>query len=394
MVMDLNKVSRSRRYKLTGSLRKNGFDRWRISTSAISSVTGEECTFFFEFYIVNPALSPDKVLLGFKSRLPKTDLDLQYALAGTESEKSILAEEFVQPSFIMVKAGKLSTHGKQLNAYFPCASIVSGTPEYIVKTGTDEENTCYIKSNATVGSISVSGAELLEHPEILGDSGSIVWNLHFSVEDSFCPDYRSKQTKWACLGARTSISGVIVMDGEQFNVSKDRSYGYFDKNWGKCFTNPFLHLSSSNLVSNISGQKLLNSCFAIQGEYNNRLCILTSIEGKKLDFHAGSHKKYSTIYECTQMPEDGDGIKLHWSVSMNNRKYVIDVDIVCKAEQMFVRDYETPEGNRKVLKLIGGGSGTGEIKIYRRVKKDLELLEDVHVGNCLCEFGNIESAPK
>lgn len=394
MVMDLNKVSRSRRYKLTGLLRKNGFDRWRISACAISSVTGEECTFFIEFYIVNPALSPDKAVLGFKSRLPKTDTDLQYALAGTESEKTLLTEELVQPSFIMVKAGKLGKRGKQLNAYFPCSSLVTGTPEYIVKAGNGDADTCCIKTNATAGAISVSGADLLECPELLGNSGSIAWNLHYSIEDGFFPNFRSKQTNWACFGARTSVAGVIMLDGEQFNVSKDRSYGYFDKNWGRSFTNPFLHLSSSNLVSNISGKKLLESCFAIQGEYNSRLCILTSIEGKKLEFHAGSHKKYNTIYECTQMPEDEDGIKLHWSVSMNNRGYVIDVDIICKAEQMFVRDYECPEGSRKVMKLIGGGSGTGEVKIYKRVRKDLELIEDVHVGNCLCEFGNIETAER
>ncbi len=392
--MDFNKIDRSRRYKLAGLLKKNGFDRWRISASAISSITGEEHSFFIEFYVVNPALSPEKPVLGFKSRLPKTDTDLLYALAGTESEKPLLTEEFVQPSFVMVKAGMLSVNGKQLNAYFPCASLVADTPEYILKVGSTERDTCYIKDNATSGCISVSAADLLEKPELLGNAGTIAWNLHYSIEDSFFPNFRSKLTNWACFGARTAIAGVIVLDGEQFNVNRDRSYGYFDKNWGRGFTNPFLHLSSSNLVSNISGKKLLKSCFAIQGEYNKRLSILTSFEGTKLEFHAGGCRKYNTIYECNQMPEDENGVRLHWSVSMNNRNYIIDVDIMCNANQMFVRDYECPEGNRKVMKLIGGGSGTGEVKIYRRVRKSLELIEDMHVGNCLCEYGTIENAPQ
>ncbi len=389
--MDFNKVSHSKRYKFAGLLKKNGFDRWRISASAISSITGEECTFFIEFYIVNPALSPDKAVLGFKSRLPNTETDLLYALAGTESEKPLLKEEQVQPSFAMVKAGKLGLRGKQLNAYFPCLSIAPTNQEYIIKVGTSDKDTCYIKESSTAGTVSVSGTDLLEMPELLGNAGSIAWNLHYSIEDGFSPIYRSKQTNWACFGARTSIAGVIVMDGEQFNVSKDRSYGYFDKNWGRSFTNPFLHLSSSNLVSNISGKKLQESCFAIQGEYNKRLSLLISFEGLKLEFHAGSHKKYNTIYECSQMPENEDGVHLHWSVSMNNKSYVIDVDITCNVNQMFVREYECPEGNRKVMKLIGGGSGTGEVKIYRWVKKDLELIEDIHVGNCLCEYGTIEN---
>ncbi len=390
--MDLNKISRNKRYKLGGSLKKNGFDRWRLIANGISSITGEECTFFIEFYIVNPALSPSECILGFKSRMRKTPEDLQYALAGTENEKNLLKEETVQPSFVMVKAGKLSKRGKQLNAYFPSSAFVTGTSDYIVKVGTDDKNTCFIKESSTAGQISVSDIDLLEKPEIMGNSGSIAWNLRYSVEDGFFPNYNSKLTNWSCFGARTIVAGVILMDGEKFIVNKDRSYGYFDKNWGKAFTNPFLHLSSSNLISNISGKKLLESCFAVQGEYNKRLSILTSFEGKKLEFHANRLRKYNIVYECTQMPQDENGVKLHWSVSMNDRRNYIDIDVICNAEAMFVRDYECPEGNRKVLKVLGGGSGTGELKVYRQIKKDLELLEDVHIGNCLCEYGNTETA--
>ena len=57
---------------------------------------------------------------------------------------------------------------------------------------------------------------------------------------------------------------------------------------------------------------------------------------------------------------------------------------------MFVRDYESPAGGRKVLKLLGGGTGTGEIRLYKQIKKNLELIEHATVTNAVCEFGNIE----
>ena len=44
----------------------------------------------------------------------------------------------------------------------------------------------------------------------------------------------------------------------------------------------------------------------------------------------------------------------------------------------------------KVLKLLVGGSGTGEIKLYRRIGKSLEIIEDAHVAFALCEFGQAE----
>ena len=108
---------------LAGSLKKNGFDRWRLVMNGFNTVTGADCTFFIEFYILNPLLSPSECVLGFKSRLEKTPEDLQYALAGTETGKSLMTEKDVRPSFVMVKVGRISKNGKQLNAYFPADKL-------------------------------------------------------------------------------------------------------------------------------------------------------------------------------------------------------------------------------------------------------------------------------
>ena len=52
------KMNGNERYMLKGSLKKNGYDSWRLVFSAFCDQTGEERTFFIEFFVINPALSP------------------------------------------------------------------------------------------------------------------------------------------------------------------------------------------------------------------------------------------------------------------------------------------------------------------------------------------------
>ena len=74
--MVAQKNTSNERYMLKGSLRKNGFDRWRLVTSGRDAENGEERVFFIEFYVVNPLLSPDECQLGFKSRVNNSEEEL------------------------------------------------------------------------------------------------------------------------------------------------------------------------------------------------------------------------------------------------------------------------------------------------------------------------------
>ena len=88
-------------YVLRGKLRQEGFERWRYVFSAFSKATGQERKFFVELFIVNPGISPKVAVLSQKSRLALSESDLQYALAGTETGKSLLTEK-VQPQQLML----------------------------------------------------------------------------------------------------------------------------------------------------------------------------------------------------------------------------------------------------------------------------------------------------
>lgn len=387
-------MSRNNRYMLKGSLRKNGFDRWRLITSGFSTVTGEERTFLIEFYIVNPSLSSKECILGFKSRLAKTEADLQYALAGTASAKTASEEILLQPSFCMVKGCCLGNGGKQINSYFPSSKMKIGRHEFLLKVGDSEQNECVLTENMTKGSVSATYSELNEKPELLCNAGLMDWNLRFDMVTGFLPDFMHKGLNWAPLGGYTMFSGTIHLDGEEYQVVPKSSFGYIDKNWGKDFTSPFFHLSSSNLTSSITGKLLDKSCFVVQGVYDERLGVFASINDKEFAFAADSGRKSVVTYECIEMPRDDEGVKLHWTVSVHDHNTVMDIDIFCNTDEMFVRDYESPVGGRKVLKVLGGGTGTGEIRLYRRIKKNLELIEHCAVSKAICEYGNFEYPEK
>lgn len=379
---------------LKHSYKKNGFDVWRFFVNASNIYSGEQCTFFFEYYIVNPALSPKETVLGFKSRLNKTAADLQYALAGTLSAENANTETFVQPSFVMVRGGCLSRGGKVVSTYFPSSEVVFNKKEIILCAGSGEEE-CSITDKAIKGYANVSYSDLQEKSELLCNAGTISWNLLYEPKINFNSDYSHKGQKWSPFGAYTVLAGKIFFDGNEYAVHPKNSFGYIEKIWGKDLFSPSFHLSCSNLGSTITGKILEDSCFVVNGVFDDCVSVLTKIENRIIIFPADKKKKFSLKYNCLEMPDDyQDGIKLHWTVSVHNKEYVIDIDVFCKTEEMLVRDFESPAGERKVLKLLAGGTGTGELRLYKKIKKNLELLEHVTITGAVCEYGNFEYPEK
>ena len=391
-----NNVTRNERLMLKGSLKKNGFERWRFITNAVSLESGLEKVFFIEFYILNPQVSPEECVLGFKNRFEKTAEDLQYALAGTESAESAASQKFVVPSFTMVRAGYFGAGGRQVSAYFPNGQIEFGKNEFVIRAGKGSESECVFASDYCFGKIKVLPEDLSNHPEFLCSSGEIEWNLKFEKGLPFHSDSNAKISHWAVLGGKCDCEGKIIANGEEFSVTPIKSCAFFDKNWGHDFANPFIHLNSSNLTSQITGKTLLDSCFAVQGEYNGTLSVLASVEGKNIEFYTSQKKKQKISYECSEVNSDdvdNSGSTLHWSVSASSKKIVVDIDIFCHADEMFLRDYESPCGGRKLMRVLAG-TGNGELRIYKGSKKNLELLEHITVAGCTCEYGNIEYPEK
>lgn len=383
------KIRHFDQYVLRGKLRQEGFERWRYVFSALSRSTGQEKKFFIELYIVNPAISPKAVVISQKSRLAYSESDLQYALAGTASAEHANDELAVKPSYVLVKAGVFGNFGKQMNKFY--ASSLFG---FVKSTENFKVGDCLFGSKSLSGTISVTEQDLRLRPELLCNSGAMDWDLKFERQIEETALYDSKNYLWVPIGEKTLFSGVVHLDNQEYVVLPKSSNGYVDKSWGEKLNSPYFHISSSKMTSIISGKALLNSCFALEGEFNGKLCSTLNIEGAKYSVENRKiFKKDVIMHDCSQINDSVDGEKVHWAVSIHKGKFVIDVDVFCKGKDMFIRDYEMPHGERCLLKILGG-IGTGEIRIYKKVRKNLELLEHANIHDAICEFGQCEEVGK
>ena len=382
-----NKTSGLLRYHIKNCFKRNGFNILRYIFNAMERISGQECTFFIEFANVNPYINPSEVVLGFKPRVNISPEDLHNILAGTASAKALQTEELVLPSYTVVRAGVLGVVSKQLCSYEAIRNISLSQRSFDVRTAS-----CHFTDDTLEGQIVCSKATINEHPEFLCDSGTMQWNVRYKKDLAFSHGFKDKMNVWSCPGAKTTFSGNIVLDGKEYVISAKKSFGYIEHVWSKTSSADWFHISSSNLTSIFTGKLMQNSVFAVHGEYDGRLSILAYFEGSYIEFTADSSKRsYKTIYECTQVPNGEDETeRLHWSVSVNSKAYVLDIDVFCPARQMYVRSLEMPEGKREVLKLLCGATGMGEIRLYKKIHKSLELIEHAHVATAFCEFGKIE----
>lgn len=380
------KSTKINRYQLSGAYKKHGVNTWRYTFNATETGTGLERKFFIELSMLNPWLSPTEPILGFKPRVNVSADDLQSVLAGTISAQKLKSEAILTPSYVVVRAGVLGAGAKQICEYYPIRQIHNSQKTFEVEAGN-----CTFTEEKIAGRMDFSSSELHDHPEKLCDSGIISWELRYEIKTDYSEAFEGKNSTWLPVGGRTVFAGVVTLDGREYSVVPRKSCGYIDRFYGKTYPENLIHLSSTNLTSQISGKFLSESSFAVFGTFNDRVNVFVNLEGREVCFSASKGKgTYQCMSEFSQLPENEGDEKLHWTVSANDKNYVVDIDVFCVAKFMYVRSLELPEGERKVLKELCGGTGIGEIRLYKRVRKNLELIEHAEIQTCLCEFGQIE----
>jgi len=362
---------------LVGSFKKKGYDWWWHSFTAQNASTGEEKPFFIEFFLCNPKLAKDKPTLG-------------QLLENKENG--------IRPSYLMIKAGCWGENKKQLHRFFSWNQIKVkyGVPFEI------EADDCYASETLLKGKIEVTDSE--KHPEYMCDNGKIEFNLKvkklipFNVgygASSFFRFIKAFEMYWHAQGMKSEYEGEIIIDGERYIVSPKTSYGYADKNWGRGFTSPWVWLSSNNMVSNITKEKLNNSVFDIGGgrpkiffiPLNRKLLGAFYYQGQCYEFNFSKFWTHSkTTFSC----EEKD-TKIIWHVKQENRKAIMETEVSCLKKDMLLINYEAPDGSKRHNKLFNGGNGVGNIKLYKKVKKGkLELIDDISVFNIGCEYGEYD----
>ncbi|MDO5540764.1 MAG: hypothetical protein Q4F83_11975 [Eubacteriales bacterium] len=362
-------------YMLTENLSRQGYDLWRHSFSGRSSITGEEKTFFIEFFLCNPALAGNRPILG-------------------QAPENKTAGRL--PSYLMIKAGHWGQNARQIHRFVAWKKIsLHESAPFSIKA-----SDCLLSETYLKGAVSISPEEAERHPEYMCQSGTMSWHLKINKKIPFHTGYSAGQlfrsvsafnSYWHAEGMKTEYEGIITLDGENYQVIPETSYGYADKKWGSDFSSSYIWVSSCNLLSSKTGNSLKNSAFTVTG-YRSKLFFLPLkrkftggllYEGKQFEFN---YLKFwmlpVTSFYCRETDEE-----LIWDIRQENLMSLMKMEIHCPKKDMLLMNYESPDGNIHPDHLWSGGTGTGFIRLYKKAGTRKVLIDEIFARHVKCTYG-------
>ncbi|AEE16897.1 hypothetical protein [Treponema brennaborense] len=344
-------------------LKRSGFSKCRYVFTGYQLETGEIASFFIELDILNPAVSPETVQSNLCTVAAVSDPSLYASAASTPA---------AVPSYFVIRAGMYGSGGCRFESFNPTGLLTVSKKELRLSCGS-----CTFGYTESAGSVSDPVA------------GTMSWNLRMEKNTDRVPVTLQRDVKWNVVGMRTVFSGSVTVNGAEWIVKPSLSNGYSDLLWGKNYPEPFFHLSGSRLQSLISGKLLENSSFAVQGVCAGTAAVFADFEtDDRVQRVSYVQKREKVRFNCTTVDSN-----VHWTVSAENKNFLLDIDVYCDAAQMMLRKYELPFASTAELHVLGGGAGIGEIKLYRRGRKNLELIEYAKLEHAFCEYGSIDTAP-
>ncbi|MBP5282232.1 MAG: hypothetical protein J6Z22_07000 [Lachnospiraceae bacterium] len=361
--------------QLWGKLAYQGYDWWWHSFTGINRRTGEEKSFFVEYFLCNPALGQAEPIYG---QLPESQ------------------ENEWWPSYLMVKAGCWGEDARQLHRFFGWEDVsVYGSRAYRLWAGD-----CRASENLIRGSISISPEDAKEHPEWLCQAGEMQWDLKVKKQIAFNVGYGAGdlmrklgafEMYWHAEGMKTAYEGEVILDGEVYDVRPETCYGYADKNWGSNFTTPWIWLSSNDVVRKSDGKRLKHTVFDIGGGkprvfgigLDRILLGALCLEGEPIEFNFSKPWTGArTKFKCKETKDE-----IIWHVEQENWNYVMQTNVHCKKKDMLFVNYEAPDGSMPHKRLWNGGNGHGWFKLYRKTCGERVLIDEYLIGHVGCEYG-------
>ena len=358
---------------LTGPFAYQGYDWWWHSFTGINEDTGEERSFFIEFFVCNPALGGRKPVFG--------------QLEQNRREKC-------RPSYLMVKAGCWGPEHMQLHRFFAWDEIgICGSAPFRISAAD-----CLVSERQLKGSVSISPEEAAAHPEWMCDSGSMSWDLEIDKLIAYNVGYgassplravKAFEMYWHAEGMKTAFSGTVTVNGQTWQVRPESCFGYADKNWGRNFTSPWVWLSSNDLTSRVSGKRLENSVFDIGGgcpkvffvPLKRQLLSAFYYEGTEYEFN---FSKFWTGTKTRFASDETDRL-IRWYVRQENRDTVMETKLTCRKKDMLLINYEAPDGSKRHNRLWNGGNGRGIVTLTD--KRTGRLIDDMIAEHVGCEYG-------
>lgn len=339
---------------MTGRLGKDGYDRWCHSFAGKNKDTGKKKRFYVEYCIINPELGGKTPIMGEK--------------------------QFQRPAYLQVKAGVWGKGGFQISRYYGIEEM-EVAPTFLKITAGE----CFLSENNIWGRIQQ------EH--------TMQWSLKMHKKMAFNVGYSTSKPireinpfdmYWHAEGMRTSFEGIVTVDDEVYEVMPEECCGYADKKWGRDYTCPWFWLHGSEMKSQKTGEVLKNSAFAIGG--GNPVVLGMPLWSKPfadIYYEGESHEiNYSALWTGARMRYScgmRNG-KVLWHMKAVSRKVAMEVKVVCKEEELQEIDYQTPDGTKNRNLMVGGGTGMGEILLYRRNGRRYILVDKLFIKGVGCEY--------
>ena len=373
----MNKSDITRDYcMLRGPLARKGYDWWWHSFTAEHVRTGARKSFYIEYFLCNPALAEDEPVLVWND--PE----------GRKRGK--------RPSYCMINAGFWGKEKGQLHRFFPWreVSIPMGAP-LDLKAGD-----CACTETRMTGRIAVTREQADAHPEWMSDAGELEWDIQIRKQVAYHVGYGASrffrainafEMFWHAEGMKTAFQSWLRLNGEEYLVRPETCYGYADKNWGGDFTSPWVWLSSSDLVSAVTGQRLYNSAFEVGGgnpkvfglPLGRKLLGQFYYEGRVYEFNFSKFWTGSrTFFDCRESEE-----QILWKVVQTTFRAKMEVEVTCRKDEMLLINYESPDGYKRHDRLWNCGNGRGTVRLYVKRRGGWELVDEVRAGSVGCEYG-------
>lgn len=359
------------RFMLKGSYALKGYDLWRHTFTGTNTITGEQTSFFIEYFTCNPYYTQKIPVIG---------------------QHSFNKKHGYLPSYMLVKAGWFGKDGTQIHKFYAWKDTFVNENENLNLFTSD----CLCSDTKIQGEVKLSKTDSLVNPQYMCDYGEISWDLNIEKQysasnDNFLSKFNSFDTQWYISGLKTTYDGFIIKNGVKYTVEPKSCNGYCDKNWGKDFPNPWICLTSNKLTSKATGKQLTNSAVSIVGSppkvcgYPTTHKIFSHImyEDKYYGFNfLKAFNRDKTKYKVTETVNE-----LFWNVKQESSKAIFEARLKCCKSDMILMNYESPDGNKLHNNLWCGGNAYGILYLWKKKSIGKELIDKIVVEDAFCQYG-------
>lgn len=352
--------------------RKKGFDRLQFIFSAADDVNGGRKTFFVELYALRSNAAPG--MIAFGNHL------VEQVFKDAEKQNRQQAV-----SYLLLRAGYYGQSGAQTYAVFPLSSIVFDPKEATLSCRAESSCPAWISISPTnfSGSIRMSERQCIPYAQEEFAGGGFAWNIEYTIQSVSTGSCRYRKTFLDLWGNRLGIAGNVLYNGRSFSVDRQLDYGFGRRFVGTHMYAPCINIAASVLESQVSGKKYSNGYFAFSSVSDGAAEFSLSYGDNIVSMRAGTRDLRKKKAIINFVPS---GEQLHWMCSLHRKQVIYDIDVFASAGMMNIYNYEVID-SASLFQILAGASGMGEIRVYQRHGKDLELLEHLLLKNVFCEYG-------